>query len=677
MSHEAAIAAAGGRFLGEAHGTVWFTDPETQSTLALPTTELTADNIALTLLRSRRSFRQEQFRLLIEGLQDYAILMLDQSGSIVSWNTGAERIYGYSPQEIIGNPVMTLYFGSEQELIRHALEQARREGRFEGEMWKRRKDGGAIWGDVVITALRDEAEQVRGYSYVCRDITRRHIEHQRQQARLCVTRVLTEGTTPERVLPAFLDCVCEHLEWDFAEFWMRTNHDNRITLRAAHCPRDDDTHPHRHLYSGETFPIEQIFPEHVASGMHPMVVQHNGESYLLGQMCFAGDTVETTLIIPLRDQNSVYAWVLFGHRHRREPGSGEIEVVEDLTQLLQRYLQQERAESRLQRMTRQMQDQASLLDRILNASPDLIYLLDRAGRYTYVNAKAAAILGFEPEFMVGKLPGELGFPEERIARLEQERQQVIDSGRPWQGETSFPVVHGIREFEYIMTPIWGWEGRIESVVVSARDITERKRVEERLRVMVDQLPAILWTTDESLCITSSLGAGLRPLELQPDELKGSRLPEVAHGQIFEAAALEAHEKALQGQRVVYRTILKQRLFNVWVQPLRRLDGSIHGTIGLAFDLTEQTLAKASACNAESETCVAWHGAGADGKDFTLARQYLNVTHALLTDMAARLNHPEEQPQRQLMTALLDEIQSISRQIEDLSGPTSSMSTDAA
>lgn len=677
MSHEAAIAAAGGRFLGEAHGTVWFTDPETQSTLAMPASEITVDTIAMTLLRSRRSFRQEQFRLLIEGLQDYAVLMLDRSGAIVSWNTGAERIYGYSPQEIIGRPVTDLYFPSDGGMVRNALEQTIREGRFEAEMWKRRKDGSAIWGDVVITSLRDEADQVRGYSYVCRDITRRHIEQQRQEARLCAIRVLTEGVEPDQVIPAFLACVCAHLGWDSAEFWRQLNHSASVSLRAVHCPADEADQPAGRMQEFNKLPIEQVFPESVATGTHPIVVQHNGKEYILGHACFSGEAVETALVIPLRNQSATFAWVLFGHRHRREPTQEEVDVVEDLTQLLHRYLQQERAEAQLRRLTRQVQQQADLLDRVLNASPDFICLVDREGRHTYVNSKAAAILGFEPAFMIGKSLGELDFPEDLLAPLEQARKRVIDTGQSQQGETSLPTAHGNRDFEYIMNPVWSPEGSVESVVISARDITERKRIEERLQVLVEQLPAIVWTTDESLRITSSLGAGLRPLGLKPDELKGQVLADVSCGHALKAAILEAHQKALRGQRAAYRDAWKQRLFNVWVQPLRRLDESIRGTIGLALDITEKIQAEAPDIRNALESAPQLVQPDLAGDHLVLLRKYLGIASTLLADLAAQFSGADEEQRRQTALAMIDTIHSISRELDHLAGPASSMRTDAA
>jgi hypothetical protein len=191
------------------------------------------------------------------------------------------------------------------------------------------------------------------------------------------------------------------------------------------------------------------------------------------------------------------------------------------------------------------------------------------------------------------------------------------------------------------------------------------------------MPVIAWTTDESLRVTSSLGAGLRQLGLQPDELTGRLLTEFAHGQVFEAATLEAHEKALQGQRITYRTIWKQRLFNVWVQPLRHLDKSIHGTIGLALDVTDQNLAKASACTGKSEDAFRLHSAGTEGGDLVLLRRYLEVAHALLTDLLVRCSPFDEQERRQALAVMMNELQAITRQLDHLSGPAPRTSSDAA
>ncbi len=122
-----------------------------------------------------RCASEVRFRLLVEGVEDYAILMLDPLGHIVSWNRGAEQIKGYRPDEIIGQHFSCFYPTEDRERGRpeQELSVAASKGRLEDEGWRVRKDGSRFWADVVITALRDEAGCLCGFSKVTRDITDR------------------------------------------------------------------------------------------------------------------------------------------------------------------------------------------------------------------------------------------------------------------------------------------------------------------------------------------------------------------------------------------------------------------------------------------------------------------------------------------------------------------------
>jgi PAS domain S-box-containing protein len=132
----------------------------------------------------RRS--EEQFRLLVQSVTDYAIYMLDPDGRVASWNAGAQRIKGYLPEEIIGEHFECFY--TEEE--RHAgvpasgLDAARREGRWEREGLRVRKDGSTFWAHAVIDAISDPNGDVIGFAKVTRDITeRKFAEAQLEKAR--------------------------------------------------------------------------------------------------------------------------------------------------------------------------------------------------------------------------------------------------------------------------------------------------------------------------------------------------------------------------------------------------------------------------------------------------------------------------------------------------------------
>ena len=118
---------------------------------------------------------EEHFHLLVNGIEDYAIFMLDPEGRVISWNKGAERITGYKEEEIIGQHV-SIFFTSEdvqRGKPEQLLQKAIAEGRVEDEGWHVRKDGSQFWAFAVITALRDKTGALRGFAQIARDLTER------------------------------------------------------------------------------------------------------------------------------------------------------------------------------------------------------------------------------------------------------------------------------------------------------------------------------------------------------------------------------------------------------------------------------------------------------------------------------------------------------------------------
>jgi PAS domain S-box-containing protein len=132
----------------------------------------------------RRS--EERFRMLIQGVTDYAIYMLDPEGHVVNWNTGAERIKGYRDTEIIGEHFSRFYTEEERAagLPAVSLATAEREGRFEKEGWRVRKDGTRFWAHVIIDPIRDPDGTLVGFAKITRDLTeRKEAQEALEQAR--------------------------------------------------------------------------------------------------------------------------------------------------------------------------------------------------------------------------------------------------------------------------------------------------------------------------------------------------------------------------------------------------------------------------------------------------------------------------------------------------------------
>ena len=125
-------------------------------------------------------------RLLVEAVTDYAIYLLDPSGVVTTWNPGAQRFKGYTANEIIGQHFSLFYSEDDKKigLPARALEIAKREGKFEAEGWRVRKDGSRFWAYVIIDPIRDPAGTIVGFAKITRDLTeRKKAEEEIEKAR--------------------------------------------------------------------------------------------------------------------------------------------------------------------------------------------------------------------------------------------------------------------------------------------------------------------------------------------------------------------------------------------------------------------------------------------------------------------------------------------------------------
>ena len=152
--------------------------------------------------RARRH-AAEEFKILVDGVRDYAIFMLDGNGRVTTWNSGAERLKGYKGDEIIGKDFSVFYTEEARQAghPKRLLETALREGRYEEENWRVRKDGTRFWASVIITAIRNESGTLIGFAKVTRDLTERRLaEEKREAERHEAERVLRESEEMFRLL---------------------------------------------------------------------------------------------------------------------------------------------------------------------------------------------------------------------------------------------------------------------------------------------------------------------------------------------------------------------------------------------------------------------------------------------------------------------------------------------
>jgi PAS domain S-box-containing protein len=156
---------------------------------------------------------ERDFRLLVRSVTDYAIYMLDPEGFITSWNAGAERIKGYGEDEIIGQHFSRFYTAEDRaDLVpQRALATAKREGKYENEAWRVRKNGERFWASIIIDPIRNEAGNLIGFAKVTRDIT----ERRKAEEALAESAELARGII-DTALDAFvqIDDTGTVLEWN-------------------------------------------------------------------------------------------------------------------------------------------------------------------------------------------------------------------------------------------------------------------------------------------------------------------------------------------------------------------------------------------------------------------------------------------------------------------------------
>jgi PAS domain S-box-containing protein len=190
-------------------------------------------------LTDRKAAEEEarRFRLLVESVKDYGIFILTPEGRIDTWNEGAQRLKGYTSSEIIGQHFSVFYPPADVSAGKcdMELDVASREGRFEDEGWRVRKDGTRFWANVVITALRDEAGTLVGFAKVTRDLTERKQAEETQRALAAETAILAEKARTQEFQERFLAILGHDLRNPLAAIDMAAN------LLRAHGPKDAST----------------------------------------------------------------------------------------------------------------------------------------------------------------------------------------------------------------------------------------------------------------------------------------------------------------------------------------------------------------------------------------------------------------------------------------------------
>jgi diguanylate cyclase (GGDEF)-like protein/PAS domain S-box-containing protein len=253
-----------------------------------------------------------------------------------------------------------------------------------------------------------------------------------------------------------------------------------------------------------------------------------------------------------------------------------------------------RAESRLREAERQLREAERRHRALVEDNGVGMWQVTPTGETLYVNAAMCELLEVETPAEVAGKSYDLFFTPESLAAIRRERA-LRDHGDVSSYEVELVGRRGGRRHLMMSgAPVFGEDGRLQSVIGTCLDITSRRQAEDalreseaRLRLVIDQVPAVLWSTDLELRFTMLLGAGLKSLDLAAEQAVGQHLSTYFQTADPDFPALAAHRRALQGASVSFEQTWGAGVFRSSIEPLRDASGAIVGCLGFGLDIGEQ------------------------------------------------------------------------------------------
>ena len=395
----------------------------------------------------------ERFRLLVESIGDYPIFMLDANGLVTTWSRGAERLKGYRADEIIGQHFSRFYLEEEVRagVCERELEQAAREGRFEGEGWRTRKDGSRFWASVVITAIRDPGNgRLLGFSKVTGDLTQRRLTEEAlreseerfrltiDEAPIGMALVSLDGRFV-RVNRAF----CEVVGYQAGELM-------NLTFREITHPEDVDT--------------DLALAGQLARG--ELARCQFEKRYLRKD----GTVVDTTVSVSIL----------------RDAAGAPLHYISQIEDITER-----------KRVEKELRDANVFLDAIVENIPLMLFIKESASlRFVRFNRAGEDLLGWPRESLVGKNDFDF-WPRDQAEFFIQKDRETTMRGKVVEiDEEPIKTRHqGLRILRTKKVPILDSAGNPLYLLGISEDVTEQRRIERQRRLLADLNVALAASLD--------------------------------------------------------------------------------------------------------------------------------------------------------------------------------------
>lgn len=497
-----------------------------------------------TLVRSVSALRQEgpisaeqQLRVFLQSVRDYAFITFDLENHITSWSAGAERILGWTDAEALGQPGAMLFTPEDRAIgaVERELRTAQRDGRAEDDRWHIRKDGSRFWASGVMTVLRDEAERQLGFVKVLRDLTeRRNIESvlRESEARLKADLVgmrrlydlrarLTNETDLQAALNEILAAAIEFSGTDRGTVQLVSEDGERLDFVAEIGHAADSPFIEYFSNAGSKPACEAA-----RGSLRRVIIEDVETSPLLAgtvdREVALEDGVRAAQLTPMIDRKGDLLGVLstqFREPHR--PGEDELRLIDLLAWTAAEFVERRRGETAL----RASEERFRLL--VDNVREYALFQTDREGNITSWNPGAERLFGHTKAEMIGASADRLLTPEDQRAGVfAQEIARALAGDL--QQDARWMVRKNGSQFwaQWITEPVCDETGQLRGVAKVLRDETERQETEQALRVSLAEKEALLKEIHHR--VKNNLQVIVSLLSLQADQITDRATLEMFH-----------------------------------------------------------------------------------------------------------------------------------------------------
>jgi PAS domain S-box-containing protein len=499
---------------------------------------------------------EERFRILVEGVQDYAIFTLDPIGKVVSWNAGAQRIKGYKAEEIIGQNFSRFYLQKDIDLgkPKEELQVAATSGRSEIEHWRVRKDGSHFWANVVITAARDPSGCLLGFSEISRDIS------ERKETEAKYRGLLEAAPDAMVVVNAAGEIVLLNVQ---VEKQFGYHRDELLGQKVTNIIPEGFA---ERLIADGTRTAAEALAQQIGTGIELIARRKDGSVFpieiMLSPLESSGGILVTAAIRDISVRNA---------------------AAKHLAQMESRYRG------------------------LLEAAPDAMVVVNAAGEIVLLNAQAEKQFGYRRDELLGQKVKNIipeGFAERLIAdgtrtaaaALAQQIGTGIELTARRKDGSDFPI-------EIMLSPLENAEGIL--VTAAIRDITEKKLAQEGIQQQQHLLQLIIESIADGVVVADCNGKfllfnsaakrclGIGAVDAAPDqwsEQYGTYFPDAVTP--YPSGDLPL-VRALRGENVDSTEVFVRnaavpdgRWLYIIGGPLRDESGALRGGVVVLHDITE-------------------------------------------------------------------------------------------